>query len=597
MKKIVFCLMLFASFLFAQGIDSNLVKDSLLTNIPEIKVISHDSLSKIDKILDTATSAPKLIKDTAPENTDSILKVADYYKHFLDSLVDFEKAPKMFPVAGFYNSFYHYYYPLPFEKFYKINGFEANSYIVKDFHILQYTTPFYNFDEKSILNFYSDIYYIDVPYLQMKLGSNRTNRDNEYALIKLKNGEIVNKFNFELSFLGQSGKWNSFSTKDDGEDRAYELAPKLSYKNDFFAISYEYRVRDADVPYKNFFGYNKDTINYHIQENWEANNILLKSKYLDFGYKNKKEKYKADPISLDTSKVIENYFATLNLPFYNQNLSLTYNYYKDDYDTKKYLSAKANINLFEKTFFNAYYEENHQNYNLSHLFYKGFGLKAVYLKDKFAMNKIYILSNFFDVSVKENEEIGAGICYKKEHSEVSFIYGEKKISFKETIGKKSLIDTVCTLKNEANFFEIKANFYKAFSFFGEEFKIYLGNSSKYFANKFTETKTFSEVNFLPSYLTETNVEFTKELSHNNAVSIGIDYQYYSDFYFYYNPKNTNEKKIANNMEMYSLYFLLRLTRQFDMKLEVKNPNDKENFYDLTFDNPEFLITINWYMYN
>ena len=500
-----------------------------------ITSVENDSLS-VEAIIDTAGSVLETLKNQLDEYLEE--KRQTHQKLFIPHLI--------------YNENLHLKSPFdPVIQFTK-NGFTIIPFEVSNTHILQNYKPFFNTRcVRDNISFTEDNYDLPVAFSESYLGLGDFDMNHVTATLKKGNILGIKNLHFEGDYIGQDGKW--LGTREQSRNYNIHLFYDLNLgKIHFYQTTIDQEIntnklKDApELPEK------------HKIEEWGSDSaILFENRFISIGGL-------IQTTELDTMKrKLSEIMLTKSIRNDNNLLTLTWEYFRNTSadSTFNIFSLNQSSDIYRFHLGNSGYYQDEDNYFLSsELSMKIF--KPISISVKHLTHQETGYSNL----VPKNKA-GAGLIVNPSFLRMEFIYGTE--TFDNSLGCES---------EDIRFFEM-SNIIK---FNIRSFGI---NLSKWMLYRDVINLHF------PTWQSKTIVEIIYNMTHNNAIKLGLSHFYTSEYKFtcdatdtIYNMKNLN----------LDAYIAFQITDRFEIKLDAVNLTNSDHLfaYPSSSELPGFHINFN-----
>jgi len=494
------------------------------------------------------------------------------------------------------NENFHLKSPLELNMHFCKNDFTQIPFIDSDVNFLQNYTPFSRFQSnRHKISLYQQNYELPVASTEAFLGIGDI--DMNYALISFKKGNIINlkNLNMKFDFFVQDGLWLSEKEKSKNSNL------HLFYNFKFGELHFYYSSINQDISsYKLYSPLFVNESTQKISEKINNYSFKFDNKIVDIGWKWEKSSYKFTENNQKSSRFLKQLLFKKNLNFKNHSLNASFEYF---FENQKHniksnssdviLSSKKKSDfpiwnltqksdIFNFNFHNILIYEHSNNYYISlkikRNLWRNIGIQSEYSLNKNKRNILMqmndFLQNFQPEYFIKTEKYGAGFIISSNLASISLITGENKY-----------------LKYENDFlFENSKNQYfenmisVAFNYYNFRCEL---NKWTYFQKR--------ELKIEPKWQNKIFIKLIYHLKYDNAVKLGIDHYYISDYAI--KEKSVENYKYFSSNSYLNMYFGIKITNKFEIKVDLINVTNTDSLFDQNISKRHYNIGLNWIFIN
>ncbi len=484
-----------------------------------------------------------------------------------------------------YNENFHLSSPFNLNMRITKNGFSEIPFATSNFQTVQNNRSIYKTIYKRGNIFYNSWEYslpVAITETYMGLGDNDMNN----IAVSLMKGKIfgIPKFDIQLDYLGEKGKWLGY---EDEASRNFHL--HLVYDLDFAKIHFDNTIIDQELPGE------KDMDGYLYAFDYTSNkeneySLKIENKVIDLGIKYKSNNYKMLDVFRKKRDLIQ-FLALKKIKVRNHKLDLSYELVAEDISTHIYstlqntarddsyhiLSFDHDSSLLGFNFGNTgcYQDENNFQFNselIKEIFY-GFNLFGEYSTSS---NDFFLDSLPSIFQNQSKSRIGGGILIDP------FL-----LKSKITIGQH----TIEGFKGE--YFEVQNQLnLKMFNRVGITFKQWLRNEQ---TTVCVNLDSNYNLHSFPDWQLSNFVELSYLLDYDNAIKLGLNHIYHSNFSYTLEDLDTIFTNDTNNFDA---YLKIQLTDRFEISVDAVNlSNNKVMFTNNDHPSTHFNFNVHWIFAN
>jgi hypothetical protein len=452
-----------------------------------------------------------------------------------------------------YNENFHLKTPFdPGLRFIK-NGFTVIPFKVSNLHILQNFSPFFNTEYDRGFTIFSEGNYI-LPVAVTESFLCLGEGDMNHAFISFRKGEILGlkNINLKIDYLGQEGQWLSVNEKS----RNFNL--HLFSSHDWGKLHLYHTTIDQKISTNKLVDAPELPESKRIKDKISDTAILFENKYINFGAQ--LEKTKTDTLNRDLSELM------LSKTFENNNhyIYSSYEYFMNNSnDTNFHLltldhhSQIAFLDLGNS----GYYQDEENHFFASELEYTV--LQGINIVVNYSILKLGNISFF-----QPEERTGTGFVFDLAFMKTKVIAGKENLSEENTY------------------------FAETTSFADLHFKrlqLKMKNWTLY---------RDIELDELPTLQSQTSLELILNLEYNNAIKLGIEHVYTSEYSY---TCDLQDSIVRDKFSNFDAWLAFQVTRRFKIKVDAVNllDNDRLFAYPVSeqLSGPRFNVNLHWIFIN
>lgn len=521
---------------------------NLIEKSPEdslsFKFAQDDSLKVFEEIPDTTVSALEILK----KDVEAHIKQKNQMREdlFLPYLIHNEN----FHLKSSFD---------PDIRFIK-NGFTIIPFEVSNTHILQNYKPFFNTEfKRDFIHFRQDDYELPVAITESFLGLGDV--DMNHATVSLKKGNIlgITNLNFKADYIGQDGKWLGTNEK------SRNLNLHLFYNLNWGKLHFYHTIIDQEIHTNKLANAPEIPEDPKIKEWTSDSAILFENRYLNIG--GRYEKTEIDTLN----RTLTEFILTKSLQNNNHFITLTWEYFREKSDDSSFniftFNQSSDIFLFDIG--NSCYYQDEDNYLLSSK------ISAKIFKPISLTAEYFIHEDIVANPNQPKDKIGAGLILNPSFIRLEAIYGKEKIPSLQ--GYEGEDNRFVEISNDIRF-KIKS----------------LGIN-------LTRWTLYRDINYeysqpLPNWQAKTILELVYNLEHNNAIKLGLNHFYTSEYD--YTCDGEDYKMKNSNIDA---YLTLKITDRFEIRVDVVNLTNTDHLfaYPSSFKLPgtHFNFNVQWIFVN
>ncbi|MBC8414951.1 MAG: hypothetical protein H8E11_00815 [Candidatus Cloacimonetes bacterium] len=526
-------------------IESETVIDSLEIAQPvkDSLEIPADSLTVIEVSADSIYIPVEEIPDTMRISLKELKQSLDQYLEDVKN----NKEKLQFPFI-LYNENFHLKTPFdPGIRFIK-NGFTVIPFKISNLHILQNYNPFFNTEYKRGFTIFTESDY-DLPVAVSESFLCLGEGDMNYAFVSFTKGKILGlkNINLKIDYLGQEGQWLSVNEKSHN----FNLHLFSSYN--WGKLHLYHTTIDQKISTNKLVNAPELPVSKRIKDKLSDTAILFENKYINVGMKY--ERLETDTLKREISEVI----LSKKLEWGTHHINGNYEYFMNNTDdtdfhllTLDHHSQIAFLDLGNS----GYYQDDENHFFASELEYTVLqGINVVVDYSIFKSENIF----FF----QPEERTGTGLVF-----DLAFL------KIKAIAGKENL--------NEENTYFAETTSYADLHYNRLQLKM----------KNWTLFRDI-ELEELPIWQCQTSLEFILNLEYNNAIKLGIEHVYTSE----YSYTCDNRDKFSN----LDAWLAFQVTKRFEIKIDAVNLLNIDRLFAYPvseqLSGPRFNVNLHWIFIN
>jgi len=514
-----------------------------------VDLVSQDTeLPAIQEVIDSVLTADidsLEVEGLSSEVVEETVSIEELEHKLLNFITERKNSRKYLNLPFLHHSENFHYSALfdPIIIFQKI-GFSLIPYKVKNYHVFQnFQSLLLTDQEKGTISFYQENYDLPIPLTEsfLALGDNNMN----HAGIWFAKGDIfsIKDLQLETSYLGQEGDWLGVNETS----RNFNLHVLKKYS--FGVIHFNSTIIDQEI---SALKLTEDPVDDSAAEKFSDASVRFNTRFLNLGFRY--EKWELNKNFRKTGSLLLN----KDLSYRNHRLDLKYEYFRQSYEhdseQKNLFSVDHNSRfLFINFTNNARYEDNDNYFIYSDLSCKLLAPLAV----KLVVEQIDS-SGPENIFFKSKKGIGFTIITKNINSEL--VAGKMQRDMENDNSSKN-----GSINIKYNYLEFKNIMDFKIGKFGFFIKNYL-----HYNNDYSPSEQF-EISLIPKWQTKNTFEFSIDLNHGNAISIGLDHLFYSDLRDHTSNYNVLSSSFIN------CFFSIKISELFNIKADFINVTDEKSF--------------------
>ncbi len=532
--RLIILLCLFFAFLYSEG-EKDIFEEPDIENIECIEI---DSLDVLQDSLFSTPDWETVQKDTLDFDLGEI-------RNQIDSLiyeeVYYRDHNRLLPYFLYSENFHYKTYPNP-NLYITKNGFSLVPYLVRSSHIFQNLNPLYQADfRRNHLNFTQEKYELPVFLTNSFLGLGDENMNHVGVIFRKGLLLGIKNLNFNFGYLGQEGNWLGINEQSKHFDLMLDYASKIG---SFYLF---YSSLDQNISSDKFTDNPQDQEK--IKEKVSDLSFYFENPYINLGAKY--EKIIIDNFirhcynfKFDKKITLNNHLLMGKIEFIKLKESEE-DYFQFSLDHESRFNPITLINYGVIKDSDNYSYNNRLNLGL----YKGISL----ISDNFYFSS-------YDKEIAVNS-VGLGIT-------TNFIAMELLYSHKNEFTDNDMFELFSNLNIEVNSLEI-----------------ILENHLSYLFDFQISENDDSEKSSLPKYRIQNRLELIYHLKFDNAIKLGIDQIFFSDYYAHLFNLDMTPSYVGNALN-FDGYISVQISTRFEIRLDVVNITNETHVF--SFDRDEMI---------
>lgn len=516
------------------------VKDSL--------EIPADSLAVIEVSADSIYIPAEEIPDTTGI---SLKELKQNLEQYLEDTQN-NKEKLQFPFI-LYNENFHLKTPFdPALRFIK-NGFTVIPFKVSNLHILQNYNPFFNTEYKRGFTIFSEGNF-DLPVAVTESFLCLGEGDMNHAYISFRKGDVLGlkNINLKIDYLGHEGQWLSVNENS----RNYNL--HLFSSHNWGKIHLYHTTIDQKISTNKLANAPELPESKRIKDKISDTAILFENKYINFGIK-------YENLETDTlNRKISEFILSKKMELGTHYIQACYEYFMNNTDDNNFHLLTLNHHsqiAFLKLGNSGYYQDEENHFFASELKYT-------------VLKSINVIVNY-NVLKSENifffipeERTGTGLSL-----DLPFIQTEV------IAGKENL--------NEENTYFAETTSYADLRY--KRLQLKMKNWTLY---------RDIELEYLPTLQSQTSLELILNLEYNNAIKLGIEHVYTSEYSYTCDLQDSIVRDKFSNLDAWLAF---QVTSRFQIKVDAVNLLNIDRLFAYPvseqLSGPRFNVKLHWIFIN
>ncbi len=531
-------------------IESETVIDSIEISQPvkDSLEIPADSLAVIEVSADSIYIPAEVTPDTTGISLKELKQNLDQYLEDTQN----NKEKLQFPFI-LYNENFHLKTPFdPGLRFIK-NGFTVIPFKASNLHILQNYNPFFNTEYKRGFTIFSeDDYYLPFAVTESYLCLGEG--DMNHAFISFRKGEILGlkNINLKIDYLGHEGQWLGVNEKS----RNYNL--HLFSSHNWGKIHLYHTTIDQKISANKLADAPELPESKRIKDEISDTAILFENGYINFGIKY--ENLETDTLNRKMSEFI----LSKKLELGTHYIQACYEYFMNNTDdnnfhllTLDHHSKIAFLNLGNS----GYYQDEENYFFASELEYTV--LKCINVIVKY--NVLKSENTFF---FQPEERTGTGLSLDLPFMQTEVIAGKENL-------------------NEENTYFAETTSYADLHF--KRLQLKMKNWTLY---------RDIDLDDLPTLQSQTSLELILNLVYNNAIKLGIEHVYTSEYSY---TCDLQDSIVRDKFSNFDAWLAFQITRRFQIEVNAVNLLDIDRLFAYPvsekLSGPRLNVNLHWIFIN